>query len=61
MIQIRWHARGGQGAKTAAAIVAAAAIESGRFAQGFPEYGAERSGAPPPKKSKVGRRCTWKI
>lgn len=46
MIDIRWHARGGQGAKTAAAMVAAVAIEGGRYAQGFPEYGAERAGAP---------------
>lgn len=46
MIQIRWHARGGQGAKTASAMVAEAAVRDGRFAQGFPEYGAERQGAP---------------
>jgi len=46
MIQIRWYARGGQGAKTASAMVAEAAVRGGRFAQGFPGYGAERQGAP---------------
>ncbi len=46
MIAIRWHARGGQGAKTAAIFVAEAAVDRGRFGQGFPEYGPERRGAP---------------
>jgi pyruvate ferredoxin oxidoreductase gamma subunit len=45
-LQIRWHGRGGQGAKTAAAMVAEVAIEAGKYAQGAPEYGAEREGAP---------------
>lgn len=44
--QIRIHSRGGQGAKTAAQIIAEAAIEEGEFAQAFSEYGPERSGAP---------------
>ena len=44
--QIRIHSRGGQGAKTAAQILAEAAIEEGKFAQAFSEYGPERSGAP---------------
>ena len=44
--QIRWHGRGGQGAKTAAAMVAEVAVEAGKYAQGAPEYGAEREGAP---------------
>jgi len=44
--QIRIHSRGGQGAKTAAQILAEAAIASGKFAQAFSEYGPERSGAP---------------
>jgi len=44
--QIRIHSRGGQGAKTAAQILAEAAITSGKFAQAFSEYGPERSGAP---------------
>lgn len=46
ILQIRWHGRGGQGAKTAALMLARAAIHEGRFAQGFPEYGPERMGAP---------------
>jgi pyruvate ferredoxin oxidoreductase gamma subunit len=44
--QIRIHSRGGQGAKTAAQIIAEASIEEGEFAQAFSEYGPERSGAP---------------
>ena len=44
--QIRIHSRGGQGAKTAAQIIAEASIEEGCFAQAFSEYGPERSGAP---------------
>jgi pyruvate ferredoxin oxidoreductase gamma subunit len=46
VLQIRWHGRGGQGAKTAAAMVAEVAVEAGKFAQAAPEYGAEREGAP---------------
>ncbi len=46
MIEIRWHGRGGQGVKTAAMLFAETAIEEGKFAQGFPEYGPERMGAP---------------
>ena len=46
MIEIRWHGRAGQGAKTASQLVAAAALADGRFVQAFPEYGPERSGAP---------------
>lgn len=46
MREIRWHARGGQGAKTAAQLLAVAALGSGRSAQAFPEFGPERSGAP---------------
>ena len=45
-IDIRWHGRGGQGAVTASEIVAAAAILEGRYALAFPEFGAERRGAP---------------
>jgi pyruvate ferredoxin oxidoreductase gamma subunit len=44
--EIRWHARAGQGAKTAAHILALAMLESGRSVQAFPEYGPERRGAP---------------
>jgi len=46
MTEIRWHGRGGQGAKTAATMVAEAAMDEGKFSQGFPEYGPERMGAP---------------
>lgn len=46
MIEIRWHGRGGQGAKTASLLLADAAFMSGKFVQSFPEYGPERSGAP---------------
>ncbi len=46
MKEIRWHGRGGQGAKTAAGLVAEVAMEGGEFSQGFPEYGPERMGAP---------------
>ena len=46
MVEIRWHGRGGQGAKTACLLLADAAFSSGKFVQGFPEYGPERSGAP---------------
>lgn len=46
MIEIRWHGRGGQGAKTASQLLADAAFMSGKYVQSFPEYGPERSGAP---------------
>lgn len=46
MIEIRWHGRGGQGAKTAALIFAEASLEAGKYVQAFPEYGPERMGAP---------------
>lgn len=46
MIEVRWHGRGGQGAKTAAQLLAEAAIEEGSYGQAFPEYGPERTGAP---------------
>ena len=46
LIEIRWHGRGGQGAKTAALLFADAALNSGKYVQAFPEYGPERTGAP---------------
>ena len=46
LIEIRWHGRGGQGAKTAALLFADAALSSGKYIQAFPEYGPERMGAP---------------
>ena len=45
-VEIRWHGRGGQGAKTAALLLADTAFKTGRYVQGFPEYGPERMGAP---------------
>lgn len=45
-MEIRWHGRGGQGAKTAALLLADVAFKAGKFVQGFPEYGPERMGAP---------------
>lgn len=45
-LEIRWHGRGGQGAKTAALLLADAAFQTGQYVQGFPEYGPERMGAP---------------
>ena len=46
MTEIRWHGRGGQGAKTACLLLADVAFTAGKYVQGFPEYGPERMGAP---------------
>ena len=46
LTEIRWHGRGGQGAKTAALLLADVAFNLGKYVQGFPEYGPERMGAP---------------
>jgi pyruvate ferredoxin oxidoreductase gamma subunit len=46
MIEIRWHARAGQGAKSASQLLAMAQLRGGRYVQAFPEYGPERGGAP---------------
>lgn len=46
LTEIRWHGRGGQGAKTAALLLADVAFQAGKHVQGFPEYGPERMGAP---------------
>ncbi|MDA8188707.1 MAG: 2-oxoacid:acceptor oxidoreductase family protein [Dehalococcoidales bacterium] len=46
MLEIRWHGRGGQGAVTAAKLLASAAMSAGKNFQAFPEYGPERRGAP---------------
>lgn len=45
-LEIRWHGRGGQGAKTAALLLADVCFKNGKHVQGFPEYGPERMGAP---------------
>ncbi|MDD5021386.1 MAG: 2-oxoacid:acceptor oxidoreductase family protein [Endomicrobiaceae bacterium] len=46
MIEVRWHGRGGQGAKTAALLFGEAVLATGKYIQAFPEYGPERMGAP---------------
>lgn len=46
LIEIRWHGRGGQGTKTASLLLADTAFNTGKYIQGFPEYGPERMGAP---------------
>jgi len=46
MKEIRWHGRGGQGAKTVSQILAQINLREGKHVQSFPEYGPERSGAP---------------
>jgi pyruvate ferredoxin oxidoreductase gamma subunit len=46
LTEIRWHARAGQGAKTASQVLALALLRSGKSVQSFPEYGPERRGAP---------------
>ena len=46
IVEIRWHGRGGQGAKTASLLLADAAFNTGKYVQGVPEYGPERMGAP---------------
>lgn len=45
-MEIRWHGRGGQGAVTANEILAGAALKEGKYIKAFPEFGAERMGAP---------------
>ena len=46
MFQVRIHGRGGQGVVTAAELLSLAAFDEGRFAQAFPSFGSERTGAP---------------
>ncbi len=46
MLEIRWHGRGGQGVWSASAVLASAAIGTGKYAQSFPQFGPERTGAP---------------
>lgn len=58
-VEIRWHGRGGQGAKTACLLLADAAFSSGKYVQGFPEYGPERMGAPITAYNRISdTRCT---
>ena len=46
MLEIRFHGRGGQGAKSASQLIVEAAMDQGKQIQAFPEYGPERTGAP---------------
>ncbi len=54
-LEIRWHGRGGQGAKTAALLLADVAFKTGAHVQGFPEYGPERMGAPITAYNRISR------
>lgn len=54
-VEIRWHGRGGQGAKTAALLLADVAFQTGSYVQGFPEYGPERMGAPITAYNRISR------
>lgn len=59
VVEIRWHGRGGQGAKTACLLLADVAFNSGMYVQGFPEYGPERMGAPITAYNRISReRCS---
>ena len=55
MLEIRWHGRGGQGAKTASMLLAKAAMDAGFHIQASPEYGPERSGAPITAYNRISR------
>jgi len=59
MIEVRWHGRGGQGAVTAAEIIAHAAINEGKYAQAFPSFGPERRGAPVVAFNRFDDRPIW--
>jgi pyruvate ferredoxin oxidoreductase gamma subunit len=54
--EIRWHARAGQGAVSAAKILADTALAAGDFVQAFPEYGPEREGAPVRAYNRIAKR-----
>jgi pyruvate ferredoxin oxidoreductase gamma subunit len=54
--EIRWHGRGGQGAKTASLLLADVAFNTGKYVQGFPEYGPERMGAPITAYNRIGEK-----
>ena len=59
MVEIRWHGRGGQGAKTACLLLADVAFTAGKHVQGFPEYGPERMGAPITAYNRISEgKCT---
>lgn len=55
MLEIRWHGRGGQGAKTGALLLGEAIVHTGRHMQAFPDYGPERMGAPMRAYNRISR------
>lgn len=60
VFEVRWHARGGQGAVTASRFLAAAALREDKHFQGFPEFGTEREGAPIQAFNRISsRRIYW--
>ena len=58
-LEIRWHGRGGQGAKTAAVLLAEVISAAGKYIQGFPEYGPERMGAPVLAFNRISDEPIW--
>jgi 2-oxoacid:acceptor oxidoreductase gamma subunit (pyruvate/2-ketoisovalerate family) len=62
LIQIRWHGRGGQGAITAAKVVAEAMFKSGYGGVVMaPTFGTERRGAPVSTSLKVSRQKIYDL
>ncbi len=59
MFEIRWHGRGGMGAVTAADVTASAAIKAGFYALAFPEFGAERRGAPVTAYTRINKEIIY--
>jgi len=59
LTEIRWHGRGGQGAVTAAELTAYASIIRGLYAIAFPEFGAERRGAPVTAYNRISTRVIY--
>ncbi len=55
-VEVRWHGRGGQGAKSASTVLADVLFAEGKHVQAFPEYGAERQGAPIRAYNRVSNR-----
>ncbi len=56
LVEVRWHGRGGQGAKTASQLLAGAALDEDMYIQAFSEYGPERMGAPMRSFTRISRQ-----
>ncbi len=56
LIEVRWHGRGGQGAKTASQLLAGAALDENMYIQAFSEYGPERMGAPMQSFTRISKK-----